>query len=134
MKAEAEILVRYAEVDRMDFVHSSRYLEWFEIGRTELLRSLGFPYRKLEERGLFLPVVEAHVEYIRPVHYDDRLRVVTSGRLEGAKLRMEYEVLRDGEPVARGYTLHACLNRGGKPVRPPRALREALGKESTIMK
>jgi len=126
MRAETEILVRYAEVDRMDFVHSSRYLEWFEIGRTELLRAIGLPYRELEDEGVFLPVVEAHVEYIKPVRYDDRLRIVTRGSVEGARLRMEYEVLRDGELVAKGYTVHACLNRERRPIRPPKELREAL--------
>ncbi|HIE05025.1 MAG TPA: acyl-CoA thioesterase [Candidatus Latescibacteria bacterium] len=128
MKAETKILVRYAEVDRMDLVHSSRYLEWFEIGRTELLRAIGLPYRELEDGGVFLPVVEAHVEYIEPVRYDDRLRIVTRGSVQGARLRMDYEVFREGELVARGYTVHACLNRQRRPIRPPKELREALGR------
>lgn len=128
MKAEAEIVVRYAEVDRMDFVHSSRYLEWFEVGRTELLRAIGLPYRKLEDDGVFLPVVEAHIEYNKPVRYDDRLRIATRGSVEGAKVRMEYEVVREGELVAKGYTVHACLDRKRRPIRPPKELREALGR------
>jgi len=127
MLAETEILVRYAEVDRMDFVHSSRYLEWFEIGRTELLRALGFPYRRLEEEGIFLPVIEAYVAYIKPIRYDERVRIRTRGSLQGVRVRMDYELVRDGEVVARGYTVHTCLNRERRPVRPPRKLRDVLG-------
>lgn len=103
-------------------------MEWFEIGRTEFLRAMGFPYRNLEEEGVFLPVVEAHVEYIRPIRYDDRVRIRTRGSIRGARVRMDYELVRDGEVVARGYTVHACLNRKRRPMRPPKALRDAFEK------
>lgn len=116
------IRVRYSETDQMGTFYNSRALEWFECGRTELLRALGIPYTKMEQRGVFLPLVESHVEYLGRARYDDALRVTTSAAMSGrARLRFDVRITQDagGQDVARGYTVHAVANANGRPIRPP---------------
>lgn len=124
-----ELRVRYSETDQMGTFYNSRPLEWFECGRTELLRSLGLPYAALETRGVFLPLVEAHVNYQGRARYDDLLRMTTTARFEGrARLRCDVEVVNGetGRPVVCGYTVHAFTDPTGKPMRPPKWLVEAM--------
>jgi acyl-CoA thioester hydrolase len=123
--------VRYSETDQMGTFYNSRPLEWFEMGRTELLRHLGLPYSELESRGVFLPLVEAKVEYLGRARYDDLLDMSTALAAEGrARLRTEVEIVQaaNGKAVARGHTVHAFADREGRAIRPPMWLREALGK------
>ena len=123
--------VRYSETDQMGTFYNSRALEWFECGRTELLRALGLTYAEMEARGLFLPLVEAHVEYRGRARYDDLLHLTTTMRLAGrARVRLEEEIVlaEGGRPVARGYTIHAFTDRSGKPVKPPGWFGEVLGR------
>lgn len=106
----------------MGTFYNSRALEWFECGRTELLRALGLPYSEMEARGLFLPLVEAHVEYLGRARYDDLLELATTMSFAGrARARLEVRITQaaTGREVARGYTIHAFTDRAGKPVRPP---------------
>ena len=113
----------------MQVVYYANFFVWFEIGRGELLRSLGHAYRDLEATGLLLPVIEARCEYRRPAHYDDDLTVVTHGcLLSPARVRFEYEVQRVADAVvtAVGSTVHAAVNRDGRPTRLPAAVREVL--------
>ncbi|MCY2929142.1 MAG: thioesterase family protein [Planctomycetota bacterium] len=121
--------VRYSETDQMGTFYNSRALEWFECGRTELLRQLGIPYVEMEQRGCLLPLVESHVEYLGRARYDDLLRVVTTATMSGrARLRFDIEISHSatGAPVARGWTVHAFLSSEGKPIRPPAWLLDAL--------
>jgi acyl-CoA thioester hydrolase len=114
--------VRYSETDQMGTFYNSRALEWFECGRTELLRALGLPYTLIEERGLFLPLVEAHVEYLGRARYDDLLTLTTALQLAGrARARLDVRITNaaTGKDVAKGYTVHAYTDAAGKPVRPP---------------
>jgi acyl-CoA thioester hydrolase len=114
--------VRYSETDQMGTFYNSRPLEWFECGRTELLRSIGLPYAKLEARGVFLPLVESHVEYLSRARYDDPLRMTTSCVFSGrARLRCDNFLINavTGKPVARGYTIHAFTDVSGRVIRPP---------------
>lgn len=114
--------VRYSETDQMGTVYNARHLDWFECGRSELLRSMGMPYRSLEEKGVFLPLVEAHVEYQGRAQYDDLLVVTTDLFLEGrARLRCAVQITQHdgGRPVAQGYTIHAFTDRTGRAMRPP---------------
>jgi acyl-CoA thioester hydrolase len=104
-------------------------LEWFECGRTELLRAIGRPYRELEQQGLLLPVSEAHAEYLGKAHYDDPLKVTSVlSRAGRARIRFDVEVehAETGSPICRGYTVHAVTDVSGKPIRPPRWLIEAI--------
>jgi acyl-CoA thioester hydrolase len=119
--------VTYAETDKMGFVYYGNYLTYFEIGRTELIRSLGRPYRELEDEGYYLPVIEASCKYLKAARYDDLLTIRTAvSECKGVRLGFKYEILRDNEKLAQGITLHAFVDRQGKPVRPPAWLRELL--------
>lgn len=121
--------VRYSETDQMGTFYNSRALEWFECGRTELLRALGIAYAQMEQRGAMLPLVEAHVEYLGRARYDDLLRITTSAAMSGkARVRFDLQIVQDagGAPVVRGYTVHAIISPQGKPIRPPQWLLDAL--------
>ena len=85
--------VRYAETDKMGVVYYANYLVWFEVGRADLLRSLGWSYREMELAGVSLPVIEAHCEYRRPARYDEEIEVRTEGRmLSPVRMAFEYQV------------------------------------------
>jgi acyl-CoA thioester hydrolase len=115
--------VRYSETDQMGTFYNSRALEWFECGRTELMRKkLGMSYAGLEDKGFFLPLVEAHLEFLSGARYDDLLHVTSQVTFSGrARLRFEVTVTHaeGGRLAVRGFTVHAFTNREGKPVRPP---------------
>jgi acyl-CoA thioester hydrolase len=127
-----QLRVRYSETDQMGTFYNSRALEWFECGRTELMRRrLGMSYAELEARAVFLPLVEAHLEFLGGARYDDLLAIASTVEVSGrAKLRFEVQVNhRDsGKPVVRGYTVHAFTDRQGKPIRPPAWFMEMLAK------
>jgi acyl-CoA thioester hydrolase len=113
----------------MGTFYNSRPLEWFECGRTELFRQLGMPYSSLEARGVFLPLVEAHVEYLGRARYDDLLQMTSRASFAGrARLRCDVTIVQaeNGKPVARGYTVHAFADRDGRATRPPSWLLEAF--------
>ena len=116
------IRVRYGETDQMGTFYNARALDWFECGRTELLRKIGMPYAEMESRGVFLPVVEAHLEFQGRARYDDLLEMTTSAQFEGrARLRCEVTLVQAHTklPVVKGYTIHAFTNSEGRPMRPP---------------
>jgi acyl-CoA thioester hydrolase len=118
----SKVRVRYAETDQMGIVYYANYLVWFEVGRTDLLRERGWSYREMEGDGLSLPVVEAACAYRRPALYDDELDVRTTGvLLSPVRVRFDYQVVRpsDGATVAQGHTVHASLDRNGRPARLP---------------
>lgn len=124
---EAPIRVRYAETDQMGFAYYGNYMAWFEVGRCEWLRSLGWSYRDLEDRdGIMLPVIEAHCEYRQPARYDDELLIRARGELASAvRIRFSYEVVRaaDGATLAEGRTVHAATDLLGRPKRLPAHIR-----------
>ena len=126
--------VRYSETDQLGTFYNSRALEWFEVGRTELLRAAGLPYAEMEVRGCFLPLVEAHVNYRGRARYDDLLTAVTRLTLAGrASLRFDVEITHaSGAAVATGYTVHAITDAAGKPIRCPAWLSELLTKDAVL--
>jgi acyl-CoA thioester hydrolase len=71
------VRVRYAETDQMDIVYYGNYAQYFEVGRVELIRALGFTYKRMEEMGVHMPVVHMDVRYLRPAHYDDLITIKT---------------------------------------------------------
>ena len=129
IQSRVQVTVRYAETDMMGIVYHANYLPWFEVGRTTLLKEIGVPYRKLEEEGFRLPVLEVSAKYLRPAVYDDTLDIVTTLR-ERPLLRiyLEYEVRRADEILATGTTVHAFVDRDGRPVRPPAWAVEMIGR------
>ena len=124
-----EIRVTYAETDAMGIVYYANYLCWFEIGRTELIRNLGFPYKKLEEEGVYLPVSEVFCKYLVSAKYDDLLTIETSvDFLRRASIQFRYRILRneDGRELVTGKTLHGLIDREGRIIKIPQLLKERL--------
>jgi acyl-CoA thioester hydrolase len=127
-----EVRVRYADTDKMQFVYNGKYLEYFEIGRTELLRSTGLPYAKVEKEGYQLPLIEAGVKYKQPAVYDDLLEIeATLRELYSPKVHIEYVVRRKEtkELIAEGFTTHMFIRTDTKKaVRPPKIYIDVLSK------
>ena len=123
--------VIYGDTDNMGQAYYANYFRWFEIGRSEMFRSLGLPYKSVEDNGIFLPVAESHCKYATPAKYDDVLVIETSldTKLK-AGIKFDYKIYQeDGKTlVARGYTKHPCVNRDGKVVRPPEFLKDIIAK------
>jgi acyl-CoA thioester hydrolase len=120
---EIEIRVRYQETDGQGRLHHANYINYFEVGRVELLRASGKSYRELEQEGLFLVVAEASCRYFAPAQYDDLLRLrTTTARAKGARIEHHYELSRDGELLAEGRTVVACVDRDGNVRRLPKWL------------
>lgn len=113
--AETKIRVRYAETDQMGIVYHSNYLIWFEVGRTELFRTLGLPYTIFEEQGLGLAVVEASCRYRQPARYDDELIIYTEvEKFSSRKVIFSYRVYREKTLLTEGKTVHVFINGEGK--------------------
>jgi acyl-CoA thioester hydrolase len=124
-----EIRVRYPEVDRMGVAHHTAHLIWFEVGRTEWMRRRGLTYARVEEEGIFLPVIEAACAYVAPARYDDLLRVRTSLDSAGpVRVGFTYRLERsaDGLLLATGRTLHAAVDGRGRPRPLPPGVRGLL--------
>jgi acyl-CoA thioester hydrolase len=116
--ADTTVRVRYAETDQMGVVYYANYFTWFEIGRVELCRQLGFEYKRMEiEDDSFIVVAEASCRYKRPARFDDLLTVRT--RVTGTQrrtVRFGYEIFDDaGQLIATGETLHVICDRAGRP-------------------
>ena len=130
-----QIRVRYADTDQMKVVYHGKYLEYFEVGRAALIRSLGLPYSELETRGILLPVIEAFAKYRKPAHYDDLLTIEAMvAELPQATLKIDYQVFRNREEgtLAEGYTVHSFFNAAtGKPTRPPSYFMQIMEKALT---
>lgn len=128
IEAEATIRVRYAETDQMGVVYYGNYFTWFEIGRVELCRQLGFEYKQMElEDDSFIVVAEASCRYKRPARFDDlltiRTRILESQR---RTVRFGYQILSQasGELMATGETLHVICDRQGRPKALPEKYRK----------
>jgi acyl-CoA thioester hydrolase len=114
---EIEFRVRYAECDPMGLMHHSKYFEYFEMARTELLRQAGFRYRDLEERGILFVVAKTACQFKRPARYDDVLKLkVIITRQTRARIDHAYELYRDGLLLCEATTTLACVNRQGQPI------------------
>ena len=129
LESTSRVRVRYAETDAMGVVYYANYLLWFEVARADLLREAGWSYREMEADGYMLPVLEAHCVYRQPARYDDELDVKTTGALVSpVRVKFMYDVVRSADDVhlATGYTVHASIDRGGRPCRLPDRVRELL--------
>ena len=127
--------VRYGDTDKMGYVYHANYFRWFEMGRSEMFRHLGIPYKSIESKGYFLPLSEVHCKFDFPSQYDDLLVIETSlDSKVKAGMKFDYRVFsEDGKRVlAKGYTIHACINRDGRVVRPPAFLLKAIKENSAL--
>ena len=123
--------VIYGDTDQMAVVYHATYLRFMELGRTELIRAAGLPYKDIEQRfRIHFPVVEANVRYVQSARYDDQLRIETTlAELRRVSLRFEYRIVResDGLLLVTGHTVHACIDWDGKPTRIPAEVAAMLG-------
>jgi len=116
------IIPRYSETDQGGVVHHSVYPVWFEMGRTELLRSNGLAYKDLEAAGVFFVVAELNIKYCNPAGYDENLQLETNcSAVTAGKIEHTYRLTRsrDGLILAHGSTVLACINAAGKVRRIP---------------
>jgi len=115
------IRVRYKDTDRMGVVYYGNYLTFFEVGRSEYMRELGFPYSELEGKGYTLVVTEAAAKYHGNVGYDSIVTVKTAiTELKRVTMRFDYEIIsEENNLLVTGHTVHACLNSSLKPIRMP---------------
>ncbi|MCA1563286.1 MAG: acyl-CoA thioesterase [Acidobacteria bacterium] len=127
--SSSTVRVRYAETDKMGVAYYANYFVWFEVARADLLRTLGWSYRDMEQAGVSLPVIEAQCEYHRSARYDDELEVRTEGRmLSRTRMEFTYQVVRraDAAVAASGRTVHAAVDLAGRPCRLPERIREVF--------
>lgn len=123
---------RYGETDQMGYVYYGRYLEYFEESRTEMIRSLGFPYTELEERGVMLPVVHTEVDYKAPVFYDELMQIeVSIFDIPTVRLQTYYKVCtdrREGAHIIGNVDLCFMDEKDRKPCRAPEQFLNQLTK------
>lgn len=126
---ETKIRIRYGETDKMGFVYYGNYPLFYEIGRTEMLRSLGSSYKQIEEMGILMPVLSLQVKYIRPAYYDDEITIKTSIKeTPTARIIFYYEIYNDtNKLINKGETVLAFINgKTNKPVRAPEFLQKLI--------
>ncbi len=127
---DTKVRVRYAETDQMGVVYHANYLVWFEVGRVELMRAMGFEYKAMEtEDDCHIVVAEAHCRYEKPARYDEELRVrtrVTEWR--NRIVKFSYEIFRVGDDVllATGSTTHVVCGSNGRPKALPAKYRDVI--------
>lgn len=124
------IRVRYADTDKMQFVYNGKYFEYFEVGRTELLRKAGLPYSEVENAGYQLPLIEAGIKYFNPARYDDLLEIEAKvSELYSPKVYIEYTIKSEGSGkiIATGFTEHVFIKVDTKKAtRPPKIYLDVL--------
>jgi acyl-CoA thioester hydrolase len=129
LRGSSTVRVRYAETDQMGVAYHGNYFAWFEVGRTDLLRQLGFTYKQLEAEDVRLPVIETRVQFRRPALYDDVLEIRTRlVEMTGVRVTFEYDVVRSGEDevLAQATTSHAAVDARGRARRLPEELRRRV--------
>lgn len=131
---ETTCRVLYGDTDAAGVVYYANYLRYFEKGRTEYMRDLVLTYREIEAQGLVLPVIECYSRYKAPAAYDDLLTIETSlVEVKNVSCRFHYRIYKIGSNddrilLAKGYTVHASVDRQGKLTRLPEELLEKLGR------
>ena len=116
----------------MGVVHHSRYVPWFEVGRVNFLREIGFPYDKIEEMGFLFVITELGARYHLPARFDDIVIVRTwLDKAYSRGMRLEYQIVNEtGEILVTGFTKLICTNRQGQPTRLPDNLISLMTSES----
>jgi acyl-CoA thioester hydrolase len=119
----------------MGIAYYANYLRWFELGRTEMFRSLGLAYKTIEAKGIYLPVSEVHCKFMNPARYDDLIVIETSiDTGVKAGMKFDYRILsEDGKKIhAKGFTKHACVDKNGKVKRPPAYITELIANQHRV--
>ena len=117
------VKIFYKDVDKMGIVYYSRYFEYFEQSRTELLNNIGLKYSAVEKKGITLPVIDAYAKYLKNCTFEDEIIIESIvEKIPMSRLKILYNVKRkkDRVLIVQGYTIHVFLNAIGKPIRPPK--------------
>jgi len=126
---ETRLRVRYEETDKMQVVYYAKIFVWMEVGRVNLMRDIGLPYRGWEAKGLGMPVVHASADYRAFARFDDEILVKTRiARVGNSSIKFENEIYRlpDMRLLCVGHTVHALSKKGGKTVPFPEEMRSRL--------
>jgi acyl-CoA thioester hydrolase len=121
--------VIYADTDNMGMAYHANYLRWMEIGRTELFRAWGLSYKKIEEKGIMLPVSEVTLKFVSSARYDMIMLIETTlDRQVKGGIKFDYRIFEKATDklLAHGHTKHACVNADGRVVRPPKFLTDLI--------
>ena len=125
------VKIYYKDIDQMGIVYYSRYFEYFEEARTELLHSINLDVSTIEENGIYLPVITSHCDYKRGVEFEQEIIILTSiPKLPRAKLLINYTgYLKDSQEILfEGYTIHAFMRKSGKPTKVPKEILSTLNR------
>ena len=127
-QTELKYRILYAHTDKMGVVYYGRYYEYFEAGRNDMLRKLGYPYTELEKKNISLPVIESYCKYYSSAKYDDVIVIMTYMKeIPTVRIKIDYEIYTSNDLIASGYTKHAFVNSEKmKPVRPPEQFIELI--------
>lgn len=132
IKTETTLRVRYGETDQMGFVYYGVYAQYYEVGRVEAMRSLGFSYREMEESGVLMPVINLTINYKKPAKYDDEVRIVTSvTEMPGVRITFHYECFNQHNDLLNtgSVTLVFIDKEKNKPMQPPAWFMEGFMKK-----
>ncbi len=132
VKTETTLRVRYGETDQMGFVYYGVYAQYYEVGRVEAMRSLGFSYREMEESGILMPVINLNINYKKPALYDDEVRIVTTVKqLPSVRITFEYECYNQKNILLNtgSVTLVFIDKKKNKPTLPPEWFMEGFKKK-----
>jgi acyl-CoA thioester hydrolase len=121
IKTETTYRVLYAHTDQMGIVNNGRYLEYFEAGRGDMMRKIGYPYKKMENNNIALPLIEVYCNFIATAVYDDELYIKTYLKsFPSVRIKINYEIFVKEKMIAEGFTVHSFVDlKNIKPVRPP---------------
>ncbi|MDQ3020894.1 MAG: acyl-CoA thioesterase [Bacteroidota bacterium] len=128
IQTETNYRVLYAHTDKMGVVNNVRYFEYFEAGRNDFLRKLGYPYTELEKENIGLPVIEAFAKFISFARYDDVIIIKTYlEQIPTVRFKIDYEIICEEKIIVTGFTVHSFVNiMKMKPVRPPEKFLELI--------
>lgn len=124
-----KIRVRYGETDQMGYMYYGNYAEFYEVGRVEMLRSLGLTYSGMEESGVMMPVLELKCKYLKPALYDEEITInVIMDKMPGVKIHFRYELFNEkNELINQGETLLVFVNMAtNRPCLPPAEMLDKL--------
>lgn len=117
MYSESKVVVRYAETDRMGIVHHSVYPIWYELARTDFIKTIGNTYSGMEEMGIMCPLVELNSKYVKPAEYEDVLTIrAWVSKLTPARIEFSYEVYKEDVLINTGITVHAWVGKDLRPI------------------
>jgi acyl-CoA thioester hydrolase len=135
IKTETTLRVRYGETDQMGFVYYGVYAQYYEVGRVECMRSLGFSYKEMEESGVLMPVINLAVNYKKPALYDDEVRIVTMVKeIPGLRITFDYECYNQKNVLLNTGTVTLVFidKQKNKPMQPPQWFMDGFMKKFVV--